>query len=292
MRLCCRVSGPVADLVLICRWLVLPPTLTHSRRMSQFTNWCFTDFTDGDEPDVDPSQVRYIIAQQERCPDTGRIHWQGYIQLSRNQRFTFVKKLNPWAHWEPAKGTPLENKAYCTKDETRVSGTDPYEFGEMKKQGQRKDIEDFKDAIKQGKRKRDLIEEYSGILSRYPRFYDTVAMTMCPKINTDRKVILLYGKPGAGKTRFVYDAHGDSMDFWRKPIGNGSFWFDHYDGHKFVLIDEFEGAASKVPLDVVLQLLDIYPLMVPTKGSHVWWNPEIIYICSNSRPDAWYDFTG
>ena len=41
-------------------------------------------------------------------------------------------------------------------------------------------------------------------------------------------------------------------------------------------------------LTVLLKLLDRYPSLVPTKGSHTWFYPTHIYVTTNIVPRDWY----
>lgn len=257
-------------------------------------NWCFTDYPDDDFswPDIDPLKVRYLVAQQEISPQTGRLHWQGYIQLEKHQRLPFVKKLlHHDTHWEPCKGTPEENKTYCTKLSTRKPGTEPVEFGEMNSRGQRTDLDDFKHAVMtEGKREHELVEDFMSVLARYPRLYSRLTLMTRPVRNPDKKVILMYGRTGSGKTKHVWDKHEVSLEFWDTPICNGSLWFDSYDKHKTAVLEEFGGRTSHITLKILLRLLDIYPCKVPTKGGFVWWCPDKVYITTDQKPCMWYDY--
>jgi len=78
------------------------------------------------------------------------------------------------AHLEVAKGSPSQNKDYCSKPEGRESG--PFEFGEMKGgSGTRNDISDFVDRVKSGTiTEKEIVEEYGNIVAKYPRFVDRV----------------------------------------------------------------------------------------------------------------------
>ena len=38
-------------------------------------------------PEVQHSHFRYFLAQKEKAPDTGRLHWQGYIELKEKCRW-------------------------------------------------------------------------------------------------------------------------------------------------------------------------------------------------------------
>lgn len=262
---------------------------------TQTTTWCFTDHCSdplAEDLAISPDQVHFLVAQREVCPDTGKLHWQGYVQLTRNQRLAYVQKLLPGAHWEPAKGSPDQNIKYCTKAESRLAGAEPVIYGEPKTKGQRTDLDEFRAEVKSGKRMRTLVDEgFLPLLARYPKLYDKLVALTRPPVNPERKVVLLYGKAGAGKTRYVFDKHGESDELFLQPLSNGTPWFDGYDSHEICLIDDFDGAASKVSLTTTLKLLDIYPLQVPIKGGHAWWNPKTIYVTTNLRPTDWYDFT-
>jgi len=60
----------------------------------------------------------------EICPKTNRKHYQGYIRLTSQQRFAWLKKLFPGVHLEVSKNwDALVN--YCKKEDTRVPGTTP-----------------------------------------------------------------------------------------------------------------------------------------------------------------------
>jgi len=115
-------------------------------------NWCFTEhdlpmlLLYGLQVDGLPAGVRYLCCQLERAPDTGKDHLQGYVQLGTQQRLSWLKvNLSQTAHWEVARGTPDENRAYCSKDQTRQDG--PWEFGVLKAQGTRSDLLEVKAAL-------------------------------------------------------------------------------------------------------------------------------------------------
>lgn len=111
-------------------------------------HWCFTIFLEGKETkdgwdynvqQVNQkilyllgltewhNQVRYICFQVEKCPDTGRLHLQGYIELYRQFRLKGLKTLLDCndAHCEPRRGTREEAMEYCKKDDSRLQEEDP-----------------------------------------------------------------------------------------------------------------------------------------------------------------------
>jgi hypothetical protein len=238
--------------------------------------------------------MHYLVYQYEQG-ESGTHHYQGYVELKKRTTFPNIKTLlgSNTIHLEPRKGTAEQAADYCKKEEGRLQG--PWEHGTPKptQQGKRNDIKVFAEAVKSGnKRKRDMLEDFPAQMARFPKFYDMLQASEFPE-RVPPKVYLLIGPAGSGKTRAVYEATKDSREhFWRSAVSNGVIWFDGYDRHRDVLFDDFAGAANKMPLVNLLQLLDRYPIQVPVKGSHVWWTPERIFITTNIFPREWYKWEG
>jgi len=232
-------------------------------------------------------KMEYLVYQEE-VGDSGTYHFQGYCEFKYAMSLLPLKELlgGLAVHIEARRGTQEQAIAYAKKEDTRVDG--PFEFGTPRSQGKRVDLEAFKDAVLSGKRKRDLVEDHYVILARYGKFYDTLTMMNRPRRSTDLVVTLLYGPTGTGKTRWVMDKFGQDDDFYRAPLNNGTMWYDTYDGHAKVLLDDFAGKASYISLCSLLQLLDRYPILVPTKGSHTWWLPDEVFVTTNILPKNWY----
>lgn len=62
--------------------------------------------------------------QKEKCPETGKSHYQGFAMLTKVMRFAAIKKelLCDSAHVEKCRGTPQQAWDYCCKEETRIDG--------------------------------------------------------------------------------------------------------------------------------------------------------------------------
>lgn len=76
--------------------------------------------------------------------EQGTKHLQGYLYYDNARSFASVKKLIPKAHIEAAKGSPAQNKEYCTKE------GDFFELGDMPTQGKRTDLNEIKKKIEEG----------------------------------------------------------------------------------------------------------------------------------------------
>ncbi len=237
----------------------------------------------------DPAEMQYLVYQEE-IGASGTYHFQGYCEFLRRKRLNAAKLLlgGPGVHIEGRRGTQAQAIAYCKKEATRIPHTEIVEEGEPKQQGKRVDLEGFKDAIKAGAKLRDLVDDHFGILARYPKFYSTLTSLNRPERSEELVVTLLIGPTGLGKTRRVMDEFGQDPNFFIAPLSNGTCWYDGYDGHTTVLLDDFAGAASHCSLCFMLRLLDRYPVPVPTKGSHTWWMPNKVFVTTNVEPRHWY----
>jgi len=257
---------------------------------ARYRNVCFTLNNPAGPIPWDPEKMTYLVYQRELAPDTGTPHFQGYCEFATRMRLDGIKTLlgSQSVHIEPRRGTAQQASDYCKKSESRAPGEEsgPFEHGTISKQGSRSDLAAFAADVKSGKRKRELIEDHLTVIAKYPKLYDTLVGR--PQRTAELQVVLLIGPTGLGKSRYVYDKYVDDEEFYISPLSNGISWFDTYDRHKYVLLDDFAGASSHMTLTYLLRLLDRYPVMVPTKGSHTWWMPEIIYVTTNIHPALWY----
>lgn len=259
-----------------------------SHRMAQLRNVCFTlndpegliEFTD---------EMEYLVFQEE-IGESGNYHFQGYCEFKTRVRMNRAKALlgGDTVHLEPRRGTAEQAISYCKKADSRLAHAEPYEYGEPKQQGKRIDLEAFKNEVMAGKKKRDLIDDHVAIIARYPKFYEQLTMMNRPTRTTELVVTLLIGDTGLGKTRSIMDSYGSDDDFYVAPLNNGTMWYDTFDGHTKVLLDDFGGASSHISLCSLLRLLDRYPVLVPTKGSHTWWLPNKVFVTTNIMPKDWY----
>ncbi len=245
--------------------------------------------------------VAFHTFQLERSK-SGTPHFQGYIEFVRNVGFIQLKTANSQVHWERRAGTQAQATRYCNKhctncyegkeehsEDVRLEG--PWTFGTATNAVTKGMSAGFLDAIKEGKRMRELLSDYPDDIRKYPRYYDAVRQVYGPpERETPPEIHLVIGPPGSGKTRWVRSIQPVS-EMYIKPIDK-DFWMDGYDGHKHVLIDDFQGAPNHVSLVNLLQLLDRYIQRVPCKGSHVWWYPEKIFITTNIHPARWYKYAG
>lgn len=243
--------------------------------VSRSRNWVFTEFGE-----LEPSfPCKFIAYQRERCPESGRLHWQGYAHFSNPMGLTGVKKFLPQAHWEVRRGSHDEALDYVTKERTRLAGTLPVVRGDPPEQGKRSDIADFAQAILGGYDNSRLATEFPVSFLRYERGITGLRMACVKNRSWKTKVIVLHGPTGCGKSRWAHDSFPEA--YTKDPTK----WWNGYCGEEVVILDEFYG---QLPHEYMLKLMDRYPLNVELKGGYAKFVAKLIIITSNSAPEDWY----
>ena len=232
--------------------------------------------------------VRYFIFQLEAAPDTGRLHLQGYLQLTSQATITGLKKIMKVSgfHFEKAHGTAQENKDYCSKEESRVEG--PWEWGNCKMEKTKKETLQTIDLVRDlvsGKSTVHLAMTYPEKWLRYNKALGVLRdeFLAVPR-NWMTKVFWYWGKTGTGKSRM---AHLLTKGKAFVAPDNSGKWFDGYSGQKDVIFDDFS-PDDCLSRGLFLRLFDRYPMRVPVKGGFVNWAPKRVFITSNCEPSTLY----
>ncbi len=243
--------------------------------------------------------VRYSCIGREICPDTKEVHYHAYVYLKQpkswNAFIDWYHLLKRSANVE-SKDVHLEEcqnikkyLKYCKKDSAIRSVADGdnwfWEEGHKPRQGKRTDIIDLMDAVHGGVSDLDLFLYHTGAMVRYGRAV-TKFRYLLDRQNTVSKEIecvLYWGPTGSGKTRRVWDQEPSLYPF--RGDSGSNIWFDGYMGERAILFDDFSGG---IPIGVLLQLIDRYPIRLPVKGEFVMRKCKIIYFTSNLQLSDWY----
>lgn len=112
-------------------------------------------------------KFQYMVYQTEKCPTTGTIHYQCYVECKDKMSLEALKKAigDESAHVEPRKGNQDQAIIYCTKSETRVG--EPIEQGNKKHQGNRSDLDSIVEAVEAGWTSREILIEFKGNALRH-----------------------------------------------------------------------------------------------------------------------------
>ena len=244
---------------------------------------------------------------------TGTYHTHVFFYAPSPSRFSTVKKRFPIAHIEKAYGSVQENRSYLRKDgrwadtdkaETSVPGTFE-EWGEAPPERAEKHPEMFRlvQNIRDGMTTTEIIDDNPAMAFRV-RDIDLLRQTLTAEKyaveNRPLEVSYLYGASGAGKTRSIYEAH-DPRSIYRVTNYRAArgISFDGYHGQEVLVFEEF---SSQIPIEDMLNYLDIYPLALPARYNDKTACYTKVYITSNlplerqyrgeqwNRPETWRAF--
>lgn len=282
LRNSCLRNGCVSDKY----YPTLPFQVT--THMSRARTWCFTEnnepeaFIDILQMESPPPGVRYLCGQLERA-ETGHLHFQGYVELDKPQRISWLKaNLSPTAHFETRFGTRDEARNYCLKEDTRIDG--PWEFGTWEtQQGKRNDIKLLHEALKTGTPLVKISNDFHSLFLRYHKGIEKyISLNVTPRDPSNEvENIVFVGETGCGKTRLCQERWPDA--YW-KPSQNK--WFDGYCGQETIIFDDHNNGW--LSWDQLMRVLDRYPCKVETKGGMVELQSKRHVFTSNYLPNVWY----
>lgn len=238
-------------------------------------NFCFTlnNYTDDEIVGIKNIKYKYIILGDE-IGQNGTKHIQGYICFHNALSFSSLKKKIPRAHIEISKGSAEQNRKYCSKEKIL------FEDGEIPSQGQRNDLSNIREIIKDTGKMRDVVDVATSYQS--VRMAEVILKYHEPKRNWKPTVKWYYGRTGTGKSYTAYSELDDPY-----VCGDTNQWWEGYDAHENVIIDDFRKDFIKFHL--LLKLLDRYAFNVYCKGGNRQLLAKTIIITTPKHPRDTYD---
>ena len=223
---------------------------------------------------------------------TGTYHTHIFLYSPSPIRFSTVKNRFPTAHIDKTYGSAKENRDYIRKEgkwaetdkaETNLPDTF-WEWGDMPAEKEEKAPQMYKliQEVREGISTANIIEGSPNLAFRV-RDIDTLRQTLLSDryASENRKIEVWYifGASGTGKTRGIYERH-DAKDICRiTNYRNGrGISFDGYTGQDVLVFEEFH---SQIPIEDMLNYLDIYPLSLPARYSDRVACYTRVYITSN-----------
>ena len=180
-------------------------------------------------------------------------HLQGYIYKKSKMTFNGLKKKLPKCHIEEAKGSPQQNKTYCSKDKKF------FETGECPSQGKRSDLDEVKNTLVSQKTSvEEIIMENPMTYHLYGRTLEKIEDIMNRKKfrTTMTTCTWYYGKTDTGKSHKAYENFNPETHYnWKDDKG----WWEGYKQQDIVIINEFRG---EIPYRNLLKLIDKHPYEV------------------------------
>lgn len=266
---------------------VLPKELS-AKVVNRFRNFCLTiqNYTEEHYQEVleilnDDKRFRYGIVAKEIGLITFNHHLQMYVECVGKLSYSAVVEIfnhggtNKSVHVESRRGSAFQASVYCKKfDENFV------EIGQMKNPGKRTDLEDAREAW----RETGSIGEVLKTCKSYQSYqiikanaaYNEQQRTWKPN------VYWFWGKTGTGKTHTALaECNANDLRTYKHSDSNRKWW-NGYDGHGNVIIDEFR--ASQMSFSRLLTLLDSGACTVELKGFQRQFLAQNIYITCPTSP--------
>lgn len=250
-------------------------------------HWAVTWWKKPDFEKINKDKVRYAIAGEEICPNTGKVHWQGYVELYNPQLISGIKNIfnDKTMHCGVRFKSRDNARNYCMKDNKYE------EYGYwISGQGFRSDLFDACEVLKNGGKLSDVIEDNPKIFCQYRNGIKDIAAHYSKKrapLERDVEVILLTGPSGCGKTTRAMRSEENiyKTESYKLALNNGCGWWQDYDEEKTILIDEFN---HDVKITNFITFIDKWRLQLAIKGSHTYafWNK--VYVTTNLRPEQIY----
>jgi len=228
-----------------------------------------------------PSRVKRMVVGLETCPETKRLHYQGYLNADYAIMGSALQTcwlLAPKCHIDVAKGSPADNKRYCLKEGNQriCVGTFP-----EKAQGQRSDLSEVCEAIEQGSSMRELATVFPEVLIKYPSGIKLVHGLRAVERSEMTKLFIYWGETHTGKSHLARRVNGAVA----VKMVNG-FWHGVDNSLTPVCIEEF--TWLDYPLTQMLALIDAYPVDLNVKNGSVSFRASAVYLTSNTDPATWY----
>ena len=268
-------------------------------RASPVRAWMFTinkrDGTEPGEPPFTPQWVpetmRYLVFQLESAPTTGRHHYQGYVQFREKHRLAAAKGLLGGAaeiSLRVPDGSPEQNRVYCTKLDSRVPGSEPYEYGTMSIAGRSNGLAEAAIAIVSGTPPSEIAERDPEVFVRYHRGLTALHATVLSRQAKSYRIVtpfVLIGPPRCGKTLLPLELWGPSQVYKLNTSTSHRLWFDGYEGQPVLFLDDYTGW---IDLEELLIVLEGHPHRLEVKGgfTHALWT--VVIITSNLIISQWY----
>lgn len=204
-------------------------------------------------------------------------HWQMVVVTQRKCRASAVKrKFSSRCHVEVTRSAAANE--YVHKDDTCVSPDTRFELGRLPlNRNESKDWEKIWCSAKRGA----LDEIPADVRVRSYKTIRQIEKDFMAPLAVERTVRVYWGATGLGKSRRAWYEAGISA----YPKSPTSIYWDGYQNHENVVIDEFRGGIN---ISHVLRWFDRYPVTVECKFGACILAARNVWITSNIPPTAWY----
>lgn len=170
----------------------------------------------------DSDIIHRLVGQVEVCKTTNKDHYQIFVQFITKKRPTAVHKIFPSGQWSTQAqkyGSAVDMEAYCSKEDTRKIGEEPFFLGQsLVVERKSSKLANAIEALKGGmslrqvaldhseawvRHSRGLTDLHSKIISVIHKPSFTLSSFKWPAITDWSKTQIFWGLPGIGKSEFA-----------------------------------------------------------------------------------------
>lgn len=221
--------------------------------------------------------IKYAIFQIEKG-ESETEHIQAFISFTIGKRFNTIKTYFPTAHIEEVRGSNVQARDYCSKEDTRVVG--PIEIGNFAEERSRTDVKNFVELLRANVDSEELMNLYPNL---YLREFNKITALKNELIFSEFKnklrdvdITYIYGPPRTGKSRYIMEKYG--LGNYYSVDNYGYTAFDEYIGEDVVVFDEYD---SQIDITYMNKLLDRYPVKLRARYGNKQACYTKVYIVSN-----------
>lgn len=261
---------------------------------AKYQNYSFTwnNYTNDTIALLADLDCEYIVYGKE-VGASGTPHLQGYVRFKNERSEKAVRKVFLGANIDPT----ISNSGsieYCQKGEQpheeweqqKTAGpnyglnADVYERGKKPAgQGKRSDLDAVRDLLKENPKMRKVVDIASSYQS--VKMAEQILKYKEAPRNWECEVYWFWGSTGSGKSRTAFEICDPDDTYVCMSTAK---WFDGYDGHSDVIIDDMRKDFCK--FHELLRLLDRYAYKVETKGGTRQFRAKRIFITSCFSPQV------
>lgn len=223
---------------------------------------------------------------------TGTFHTHIFVYSHSPIRFSTLKGRFPIAHIEKALGSAKQNRDYILKTgrwerdekaETTVEGSF-FEYGKLPEEKDEKNpkMSELIENIKGGKRTAEIIDDAPGFAFHIKEIDILRQALLSEKYTIENRqltVSYIFGATGTGKTSSIFRRHNprEICRITNYRTGKG-ISFDGYSGQEVLVFEEFN---SQIPIEDMLNYLDVYPLSLLARYTDKAACYTKVYLTSN-----------
>jgi len=220
--------------------------------------------------------------------EEGTHHYQGYCRFKKRTALAKVVEAFPRCHAEIARGSEVQNKAYCSKNGEDGGFKEQGSFdANAGVQGRRSDLEAITKECEAGTPIKDIARAHSSDYIRYHAGIEKChhLLAPLPPALRDVTVVYMWGETNTGKTWRVTQQYGDDV---YRVCGHPRNPWDTYKDQRVVCFDEFEDSW---PVFEMNQYLDKYRCELACRYSNKWAHWTLVILISNCDLEVQYKFT-